>query len=141
MSRAKTILIVRLILEHEDKVLLLGQTSQNGGHYTLIGGKVDAEETAVDALIRESEEEAGVVLSRKKLRLVHVIQRIKPDHTDLIMVFRAKKWKGDIRSREPEKFKKTKWFKMEELPTNLLPLVKHIFKKYKRKEFYSEYHR
>ncbi len=139
MSSAKTVLIVRLILEHGNKVLLLRQTLKNGGHYTLIGGKVEAEETAVEALIRESEEESGVVLSRKKLRLVHVMQRIKPDHTDLIMVFRAKKWKGDIRSREPEKFKHTKWFDIEELPTNALPLVKHIFREYKRKKFYSEY--
>jgi len=139
-SEAKLNIIVRLFLEKGDKVLLLKQTSRNGGSYTMIGGKIDSDEMAVTALIRESFEETGIVLKEKRLKLVHVTNRArKITKNELILIFRARKWAGSPESKEPKKFDKVAWVDIQSLPKSTLPLVKHIFKEYQKGRFYSEY--
>ena len=56
---------VQEILEQDGKLLFLKQTKHNGGAYTLIGGKADKGETGKEALIRESWEEAGLILRKE----------------------------------------------------------------------------
>jgi len=139
-NSAKLTIVVRLFLQKEGKVLLLGQTSRNGGSYTLIGGKIDKDEMAVTALIRESFEEVGIIIKEKKLKLVHVVNRARTvSNNELILVFKTKKWEGIPESKEPKKFKKATWFESNNLPKQTLPLVKHIFKEFHKKRFYSEY--
>ena len=66
---------VRLILYHKGKILLIKQTKPNGGNYTLVGGNIEHMEFAKETLIRESYEEAGIILKTKDLQLVHVLQK------------------------------------------------------------------
>ena len=75
MNGRKTAVVVRLILEKEDRLLFLKKTVQNGGGFSLIGGKVDEGESAHDAIVRESKVEANIVNKRKHLRLLHIFQR------------------------------------------------------------------
>ncbi|MFK7808220.1 MAG: NUDIX domain-containing protein, partial [Saprospiraceae bacterium] len=67
MPRARLVIVVRMFLQQEGKVLLLKQTPKNGGRYTMVGGKIDEKEMAVTALIRESYEEVGITIKEKKL--------------------------------------------------------------------------
>ena len=47
-----TVIKARVILYDQGRILLLKQTTPNGGNYTLVGGTVEAEEYAREALIR-----------------------------------------------------------------------------------------
>lgn len=136
MNGQKTTVIVRLILEKDDKLLFLKKTAQNGGGFSLVGGKVDSGESAHDAIVRESHEEANIVIKRKHLRLLHIFKR--DSESELILLFSAKKWKGKPESKELDKFKKVSWFDKSELPKNVSQVTEHLVSKYFSPKFFSE---
>lgn len=130
MLLEKTSIKVCLILEENDHILLLEQTAKNGGRFTLIGGKVEKEEFAVQSLIRESYEEAGIALREQNLSLVHALHLQSDKKTQIILYFRASAWDGIIRSYEPKKFKQTKWFPKIKLPDNISDVNKTVLERY-----------
>lgn len=137
--REKVVLKVRLILYNKGKILLLKQTKQKGGNYTLVGGTVEQMEYAQESLIRESLEEAGIILRPKDLQLVHVLHKKTAMSQRITLYFKASKWEGALQAREPEKFKEVEWFALDKLPKNLTGTVRHVMKEYRRGSFYSEY--
>ncbi len=139
MNPAKIILKVRLILEDKGEILMLKQTSKNGGKYTLVGGTVEKGEFAIEALIRESKEETGITLQKRNLKLVHTLHKKRVKDTRIILYFRATKWKGDIEARETDKFKKVSWFPKNELPKNTSATVRHVLGRMADGKVYSEY--
>jgi len=136
MAQIKTILTVRLILEKNKKLLFLKQTVKNGGGHSLVGGKIDHNESADQALIREAFEEVGIRLKKKHLQLIHLYRR--DSNKEIIMVYRARKWTGTPEPLEPHKFKKTHWFSTFSLPNDISPTTNHILEMYLKKRFYSE---
>ena len=138
MNGQKTTVVVRLILEKDDKILFLKKTPQNGGGFSLVGGKVDDGESAHDAIVRESHEEANIEIKRKHLRLLHIYQRASG--SELILLFSAKKWKGKPESKELDKFKKVSWINKTDLPKNVSQVTEHLVKEYFSKKFFSEEH-
>lgn len=136
MNGRKTAVVVRLILEKDDKLLFLKKTVQNGGGFSLVGGKVDDGESAHDAIVRESKEEADIEIKRKHLRLLHIFQR--HSGSELILLFTAKKWKGEPQSQELDKFKKASWIAKTDLPKNVSQVTQHLVDKYFSRKFFSE---
>ena len=136
MSGQKTTVIVRLILEKDTQILFLKKTAQNGGGYSLVGGKVESNESANKAIVRESLEEANIKIKRKHLRLVHIFKR--EFERELILLYTAKKWEGKLESRELEKFKKVVWMKKKDLPKNISEVTRHLVGAYAQKHFFSE---
>ena len=136
MAQIKTILTVRLILEKDKKLLFLKQTPNNGGGHSLVGGKIDNQESASEALIREAFEEIGIRLKKKHLQLIHLYRR--DSNKEIIMVYKARKWTGKPEPLETHKFKKTHWFSILSLPTKISPTTNHILSMYLKKNFYSE---
>ncbi len=128
----------RLILYDKGKILLLKQTKPNGGNYTLVGGTVEKNETARQSVIRESFEEAGIVIDKKDLKLVHVLQKLKGGEQRLTLYFKAYKWSGNLGSKEKSKFKKVEWFDLDHLPPNMTATVNHVLKAYRHGILYSE---
>ncbi len=140
MGKSKSILKARLILEREDgMILLLKQTTNNGGKYTMVGGFVERKEFAKAGLIRESLEETGIDLREKNLELVHCVHKKRSKDSRIILYFKASKWKGEAISREPHKFKKVGWFPIDNLPKNISRTVRHVLTKYRKGVSYSEY--
>ncbi|MFK8104245.1 MAG: NUDIX domain-containing protein [Saprospiraceae bacterium] len=129
---------VRLILEEQGKVLLLKQTVQNGGKYTLIGGTVERGEHALEAIIRECSEESGIRIFKTDLTLVHTLHKIKDGDHRVVLYFKAKRWTGVLESREPKKFKKLSWEPIDALPNNISPTIKQVLLKYRGGINYSE---
>lgn len=129
---------VRLILEKEGKVLLLRQTKRNGGAYTLVGGKIDPGETALQALVRESWEEAGIKLKEGDLELVHTMLQIKGKEHKVTLYFKADRWKGDLEARETDKFKKVAWHKLKNLPNSTKAKIAIALEYYQTKRLFSE---
>ncbi len=129
---------VRLILEEQGKVLLLKQTVQNGGKYTLIGGTVERGERALEAIIRECSEESGIRVFKTDLTLVHTLHKIKDGAHRIVLYFKASRWTGVLESREPKKFKKLTWEPIDELPKNISPSLKQVLLQYRAGIPYSE---
>ncbi len=138
MAKNQISLKARLILYDRGEILLLRQTKPNGGNYSLVGGTVESYETARISLIRESFEEAGVILEEKDLRLVHVLHKVKNDSHRMVLYFKAFRWSGELKAREKKKFKKVEWFALGELPPNLTSTVHHVLNQYRKGIFYSE---
>jgi 8-oxo-dGTP diphosphatase len=131
---------VRLILYNKGKILLLQQKKKLGGNYTLVGGTIEDTEFAVESLIREANEEAGVVLKAEDLQMVHVLhKRTKDKGHRITLYFKATKWDGEIKSLEPNKFKDVAWFPLTNLPPNLSDTVRHVLQAYREGSTYSQF--
>jgi 8-oxo-dGTP diphosphatase len=125
----KTTLKVNLLLESNKKLLFLEQTAENGGRFTLIGGKSEIREFAVSTLVREAKEETGIEIQESDLRLVHVLQENKNKKTQIVLFFKAKRWNGEAKSAEPKKFKNICWFSYLDLPENLNPITRRVIER------------
>jgi len=137
MAVDKVLIKVRLILYFKGQILLLRQTKPNGGNYTLVGGTVESNETAPQALIREAYEEAGVVLKEKDLQLVHVLEKVKHGERRLTLYFKTYRWEGRLMAREVHKFNECEWFHLDELPKNLTESVRHVMQNYRNGVMFS----
>ncbi|MCR9290268.1 MAG: NUDIX domain-containing protein [Bacteroidetes bacterium] len=136
---ARITLKVRLILYHKGKILLLKQKRKQGGNYTLVGGTIEADETAIEALIREAEEEAGIILKPSILQLAHVLHKKTSNGQRMTLYFKTNKWEGIFRNNEPEKFKGVSWFSLNQLPSNLTATVRHVINEYRKGNSYSDF--
>ena len=139
MANFKIALKARLILYYKGKILLLKQTKPNGGNYTLVGGNVEGHEYARQSLIRESYEEAGILLKEKDLKLVHVLHKNTGGTHRIVLYFKAYKWDGELKAKERHKFREAEWFDLDALPRNLTETVRHVLDEYRNGNLYSEF--
>lgn len=129
---------VRLIIEEEKKVLLLEQTNENGGKYTLAGGTVEDVEFARKALIRECKEEIGIKLKPDDLVVVHILHKKKIEEDRLTIYFKATKWENRIKCKEKKKFAAVSWCDIDNLPIRTSFTVRHVIEQIKMGALYSE---
>ncbi|MEL6923899.1 MAG: NUDIX hydrolase [Bacteroidota bacterium] len=129
---------MRLILVSKGHILMLKQTSENGGKYTLIGGNVEEGEYPVEALVRETMEEAGIKIKKVNIQLVHTLFKRKTYDNRIVLYFKVKSFEGEPISREPKKFKKVAWFPLDELPRNMSVTVRHVLEQFRQGKAYSE---
>ncbi len=129
----------RLILKQNDKILLLAQTSENGGKFTLPGGTVEDKEFAKETLIRECEEELGIQLDGTALSLIHVLHKKKGNENRITVYFAAQDYQGTLHAIETEKFRGVTWASIDRLPTKTSATVKHVLAKVNAGEGYSEF--
>jgi ADP-ribose pyrophosphatase YjhB (NUDIX family) len=139
MPTARMTFLTRLILEKEERWLFLEQTKQNGGGYTLVGGRVEASEFAKDALVREAHEEVGIALRKKDIHLVHVVHRRMPRSSEIILIFRARYWVGEPQSQEPQKFSGVAWLPIGELPPRMPEALQYALGRIEKGKMYSEF--
>ena len=138
MGKDKLSLRVRLILEDSGKILMLKQTKYNGGAYTLVGGKVEHGETPKETLVRESWEEAGIILKEADLELVHTLNYFKGKSARLVLFFTTKNWTGKLSARERHKFKELEWHYYSELPRQTNPAILKVLSRMKKGLTYTE---
>ena len=139
MAVQKVIITTRLLLEKEGFYLYLEQTEGNGGAFTLPGGKVEQEEFAKQALVRESYEEVGITLKKKSLDLVHAVYKKLKNSTEIIFFFKAVKWKGELKNKEPLKFVDFAWFPVDDIPIKTPRILKYALGRIQEGKMYSEY--
>ena len=116
MKITKQRIVARLILEKDGHILLLKRPKWKGGNYSLIGGHVEKNESIMEAIKRETYEEAGIRVKRKNLELVHIAHRNKQNQYVLYVFFRTQKWKGILANQEPHKCEGLEWFDLDNLP-------------------------
>jgi len=127
------------VLEQSGKVLLLAQTSENGGKFTLPGGTVEDTEYTKSTLIRECQEEIGITLAANDLTLIHVLHKKKGKENRITIYFSAKYYKGNLVALETEKFRGVAWCNMDRLPVKTSATVKHVIAQILKGVRYSEF--
>ena len=133
------IIKARLVLKQNNKILLLAQTSENGGKFTLPGGTVEEEEFTKETLIRECKEELGIQLASDDLTLIHVLHKKKGLENRITVYFTAQDYRGVLQAKETEKFRGIAWAAIDRLPAKASATVKHVLHQIKIGEGYSQF--
>lgn len=104
-----------------DERVLLGRRSDNG-RLTPVTGIVDPGEEPADAAVRETLEEAGVVVRATRLAWVHQIPRVTYDNGDqadyLDLAFRCEWVSGEPYPADGE-MTDVGWYDLDALPADL----------------------
>jgi ADP-ribose pyrophosphatase YjhB (NUDIX family) len=137
--RFRTILTARLLLQSDNKVLFLAQTPQNGGGYSLPGGKVEGDEFLKEGLIRECFEEIDIVLTKAALKMVFVLHKRLRSSNEIIFIFQATEWTGTPLVKETDKFKDYLWVETGKLPPTLNASLKAVFKALAKERNYASF--
>ncbi len=138
--RFHLIAAVFIILEKDNKIFLLrrAHTGWEDGKYTLIGGHLEGNETAMQAAIREAKEEAGIIIDPEDLTFVNV-NHLVTNSERIHFTFVAKKWEGEPKNNELEKADDAQWFTKDALPENTIDIVKNTMRWYGDRIVYTEY--
>ena len=89
-------------------------------------------------MFREAKEEAGIDITEKQLRLVHVMHR-KSEEERIDFFFEATEWQGEPKIMETNKCDDLSWFPISQLPQNVIPYVKSGIENYGNKISFSEF--
>ncbi len=134
-----------VILRKQDKiaVVLRKNTGWMDGFYGVPAGKVEWQERYINGAVREAKEEAGVDILPEDLTFAHVCHRHSEDGDKFMdwvdVFFVANKWTGEPYNAEPEKSERLDWIDVNNLPDNVIPVLKFCLDKMNNGEFYSEY--
>lgn len=124
-ERHKIVSAVYAVIIKNNKILLSLRKNSGfmDGWYSLVAGHVEANETIDQAMIRELEEEAGIVV--ESLNLATVMCRLGNNGRDnyLNFFFTINNYKGDIRNNEPEKCSELEFFDIDNMPSNTIDYV------------------
>lgn len=128
-----------ILINEKSEVLLLRRkgTSYGNGLYSLPGGKIEAGETAAEAVIREAREEIGVKVVQPQL--VHVIDRQGTQTEFYIFVFKPTIVQGKPVNGEFDKCDDVSWFPIHKLPSNILPAHKQAIELILKNVLYSQH--
>ena len=138
--RFKLIPEVHLVLRRSSHFLMLRryQSGYMDGYYSVVAGHVDGNEAFRSAMVREANEEAGIIIKHEELKLVHTMHR-RSDEERLSLFFEAAKWEGNIRNMEPHKCDDLNWYRLEEQDTLMVPYVKLALTCISKDVSYSEF--
>lgn len=140
----KIIPAVYTIFRKGDDILLLRRfgTGYLDGYYSLPAGHVDGGESAVMAAVREVEEEVGIKVDPKELKLVHTLHRtadspVKHERIDLF--FELHHWHGEPTNMESQKCDELRWVNINQLPANTVPEVAQALRMAAQGQSYSDF--
>jgi len=139
-ERFKITPAVYLILMKDNKILLARRynTGYFDGDYSFPAGHLDGNETLKQAIAREAKEEIGVLLESTKLKLVHVMNRKILNDERVDFFFTAKKYQGEPKIMEPDKCDNLNWFKLDNLPENIIPYIRQVIDSFQNDIIYNE---
>ncbi|QFX80062.1 NUDIX hydrolase [Streptomyces sp. SYP-A7193] len=134
---------VHLYLERPDGTVLLGLRHPDSAFapstWHVLAGHCE-QENAIDCLIREAMEEAGLHIERRDVELVHVVHHIGQPRNPprMALFFRARTWGGEPVLREPDKCTQWKFWDPAALPDDLVSYTRLAITKIQNGEPYSE---
>lgn len=143
-DRFKLIPAVYLLLRRDNHILLSrrANTGYQDGKYSVIAGHMEGDELATSGVVREAKEEAGIIINPDHLALVHTCHRLTRNQAGqerLDLFFEAREWQGEIINAEPGKCDDLSWFPVNNLPDNMLPLVRNVVVDVEQGINFSEY--
>ena len=139
-NRATFPVAIHLFFLIGNQILLLrrANTGYEDGNYSVVAGHVETGETVTEAAIREAREEVGVDISRESLTMAGVMHRRAGDER-VDFFFKVQNWSGTIVNQEPNKCDEIRWASDKNLPSNIVPYVKHAIELSSNSIWYEEY--
>ncbi len=131
------------LLENKDQFLMVRRIANapfGGGMYSLVGGKVDAGELGLHAIVREVYEETGLNIAQQNFELVHTFHRRGIESEFIALCFKA-----DIShlpaptNKEPDKHDDMRFFSINDLPEKMLSGHKQAIQLIQKNIRYSEH--
>ncbi|WP_346039508.1 NUDIX hydrolase [Actinomadura chokoriensis] len=126
-ERHRTIVDVHaLLFDQEGRVLLMerANTGYADGQAGVPSGHLEAGESVLEAVLRETYEEVGVHLAEGDAQFVHVSHRCKPGEDDRVgFFFAAARWTGEPVNAEPHKCARIWWHDPDDLPFNTVDYI------------------
>lgn len=143
MTRINVIPASYLILLKDNQILLSRRfnTGYEDGKYSLVAGHLEENETFMDCLIREAQEEIGIEINPNQAKISHIMHRkTDPSFPNRIDKFyTVSNWKGDIKNLEPNKCDDISWHDINNLPPNIIPYIKFAIESSLNNKKHSEY--
>ena len=136
-----------MIIEREyngERQILL-QLRQNTGYMDNMwdlgaGGHLDEGETMRQAAIRESKEELNIDVAEEDMEFVYLGSNFIPNKGIYnCTYFKVNKFSGDLKANEPKRCREIRWFKLNDLPDNLIPMHRDTLNNYLNGKYYSEF--
>ncbi len=118
---------VKCIIENNGKLLMV---KLNYAHHkwTFPGGKVEKNESFLDAAIREAKEETGI--DAINVKYAGSYESTREYKRDRVEIYVASTEKPDARVIEPTEIEKVEWFDRLNMPQEVSPAVAQILKIY-----------
>jgi len=140
-DRYKQIVAVHLVLQRDAQILfqLRKNTGYEDGSYSLPGGHVEADETAIVALQREMQEELCIEFNPADVEFAHVSHRKGDDHERIDFFFIVKKWRGEVTNGEPNKCDGFVWATRKTVPGKLVDYIKNALEHIEADKPYSQF--
>lgn len=129
----------RELYNHKVLMIKRANTGWMDGFYSVPAGGVEKMETPLEAARREAEEEVGVKVNARALRLAHFQHNLTEGDQWNGVYFAATEWQGEPMVQEPHKHSEVKWVPINNLPENTIPYVKQAIEGYRNNQPYSEY--
>ena len=128
---AKIVLVAACALVDADGRVLLAQRPQGkpmAGLWEFPGGKVEDGETPEQSLIRELQEELGVVVKEDCLAPLTFASHAYPDFHLLMPLYVCRRWEGKVTATEGQKLAWVKPNRLRdyEMPPADVPLISHL---------------
>ena len=118
-----------LVIRRDGKVLLYKRVkSPEAGHWSIVGGKVDHMEQALEAARREAEEESGLTIGDVRFLCISE-QIIAADRQHwLSLIYVTDDVTGTAQLTEPDKLSDMGWFDVDDLPSPLSVFARDAFR-------------
>ena len=128
---SKLVLVAACALVDTDGRVLLAQRPQGkpmAGLWEFPGGKVETGERPEETLIRELEEELGIVVREPCLAPLTFASHAYPDFHLLMPLYVCRRWEGAVTPREGQTLAWVRPNKLRdyEMPPADVPLVSHL---------------
>lgn len=132
---------VYLVLVKDNKLLIQRRykTGWMDGSFSLVSGHLEGGETALSAMVRETKEEAGIIIQGSDLKVIHILHRKSVDTEYIDIFFKAKSWQGNPQIMEKDKSDKLEWVPLNNIPKEVLGHVRQAIKCYLNKIPFSEF--
>lgn len=130
-----------VIFRKDSKIafVLRENTTWMNGYYGLPSGKIEKNESATQAAIREAKEEVGVELIAENMRPVLVMHRCGDDSEWVDFMFEAVSWKGELVNAEPHLHSRVEWLDPKNLPENVISPVRAAIEAIEAGKAYAEF--
>ena len=107
------------------------------GTWTLPGGKMNFGESFEDVARREVEEETGIKVNVKNLKLISLTNDVDTNAHFVTIGLLCEDFSGEPKTMEPEEITEWKWFDLQNLPSSMFFISEKMIKNYKESVLYK----